>query len=87
MQEITRATAQILDFQKGVFNSLFEATSKIQIQSESMANEVIEQFSNYSPQGTAEGLKAYMQMYKLGNQNAKQFIDGSFDQLKAYFAN
>jgi len=87
MQEINRATAQILDFQKGVFNSLFEATSKIQIQSESMANEVIEQFSNYSPQGTEEGLKAYMQMYKLGSQNAKQFIDGSFDQLKAYFAN
>ena len=86
MQEITRATAQILDFQKGVFNSLFEATSKIQIQSESMANEVIEQFSNYSPQGTEEGLKAYMQMYKLGSQNAKQFIDGSFDQLKAYVA-
>ncbi len=87
MQQINRATMQMLDFQKGVLNSLFDATYKIQLQTEAMTNDVIERYASFAPAGTTAALKGYMEMCKLGRENVKQLMDLNFNNLRSYFEN
>jgi len=76
--------AQIIDFQKNIFDNSFAMISNIQDQSEQILNRTIEK-NPIVPNDTLKVCSYWMDLMKKNRKNYKAFTDTNFIKLKDLF--
>lgn len=76
--------AQVIDFQKNMFDNSFEMISNIQDQSEELFNRAIEK-NPLIPNDTLKVCTYWMDLVKKNRKNYKSFTDTNFIKFKDLF--
>ena len=75
---------QIIELYQATFDSTFNATALLQDQFEHVANTVLDQ-AQWLPAESRNAIDSWVDAYKTGRDNYKQFMDESYRKAHAYF--
>lgn len=75
---------QMIEFNQAAFNNTFNALIMLQDQFESVANTVLEQ-ATWLPAEGRNAIEDWVQSYKTGRDNYKQYMEDSYQQVEKFF--
>jgi hypothetical protein len=75
---------QLIEFNQAAFNNTFNAMVMLQDQFENVANTVLEQ-ATWLPAEGRNAIENWIQSYKTGRDNYKQFMEESYQQVEKFF--
>lgn len=75
---------QLIDFNQAAFNNSFSTIMMLQDQFESVTNTVLEQ-ATWLPAEGRNAIENWIQSYKTGRDNYKQFMEESYQQVEKFF--
>lgn len=75
---------QMIEFNQAAFSNTFKNLVMMQDQFESVANTVIEQ-ATWLPAEGRNAIDNWVQSYKTGRDNYKQFMEESYQQVEKFF--
>lgn len=75
---------QMIEFNQAAFNNAFNAMVMLQEQFERVAETVLEQAS-WLPEEGRNAIENWVQSYKKGRDNYKQYMDESYQQVEKFF--
>lgn len=75
---------QMIEFNQATFNNTFNAMVMLQDQFERIANTVLEQAA-WLPAEGRNAIENWVQAYKTGRDNYKQYMEDSYQQVEKYF--
>ncbi|MBF0232252.1 MAG: hypothetical protein HQK65_04340 [Desulfamplus sp.] len=84
MDNNKKVVAQVIDFQKNIFDNSFQMMSNIQDQSEQMISKSIEK-NPLIPNDTLKICTYWMDLIKKNRKNYKSYIDTNFMKMKDIF--
>jgi hypothetical protein len=75
---------QMIEFNQAAFNNTFNAMVMLQDQFERVANTVLEQ-ATWLPEEGRNAVENWVQSYKTGRDNYKQYMEESYQQVEKFF--
>ncbi len=75
---------QMIEFNQAAFNNTFNAMVMLQEQFERVANTVLEQ-ATWLPAEGRNAIENWVQSYKTGRDNYKQYMEESYQQVEKFF--
>jgi hypothetical protein len=75
---------QMIEFNQVAFNNTFSALVMLQEQFERVANTVLEQ-ATWLPAEGRTAIENWVQSYKTGRDNYKQYMEDSYQQVEKFF--
>jgi hypothetical protein len=75
---------QMMEFNQATFNNTFNTLVMMQDQFERAADTVLEQ-ATWLPAEGRNAVENWVQSYKTGRENYKQFMEESYRQVEKYF--
>ena len=75
---------QMIEFNQAAFNNTFNAVAMLQDQFERVANTVLEQ-ATWLPAEGRNAIENWVQSYKSGRDNYKQYMEESYQQVEKFF--
>jgi len=82
--ETAKMATQMINFQKTLFESAFNAMCAVQDQTEKMADSFLGQMS-WVPEDGKKNMKEVVKMYKDARENFKKSVDEGFEQMEKLF--
>lgn len=75
---------QMIEFNQAAFNNTFNAMIMLQDQFERVANTVLEQ-ATWLPAEGRNAIENWVQSYKTGRDNYKQYMEDSYQKVEKFF--
>ena len=75
---------QMLDFNKSSFTNAFSSMVMVQDQTETMSKSLLEQ-ATWLPAEGRNAIENWVQSYKTGRDNYKQYMEESYQQVEKFF--
>lgn len=75
---------QMIEFNQSAFNNSYNAMVMLQEQFEHVANTVLEQ-ATWLPAEGRNAIENWVQSYKTGRDNYKQYMEESYRQVEKFF--
>jgi hypothetical protein len=75
---------QMIEFNQAAFNNTFNAMVTLQEQFERVANTVLEQ-ATWLPAEGRNAIENWVNSFKTGRDNYKQYMDDSYQQVEKFF--
>ncbi len=75
---------QMIEFNQAAFNNAYNAMVMLQEQFEHVANTVLEQ-ATWLPAEGRNAIENWVQSYKTGRDNYKQYMEESYSQVEKFF--
>lgn len=82
--ETGKMATQMINFQKTLFESAFNAMCAVQEQTEKMADSFLNQMA-WVPEDGKKNIKDVVKLYKEARENFKKTVDEGFEQLEKLF--
>jgi len=76
---------QVIDFQKATFDNSFRAMATLQEQGEQIVNMFLDQ-SPWLPEEGKKAVAEWINAYKKGRQDFRDYVESNFDKVKNYFS-
>lgn len=75
---------QMVDFNKGAFNSAFNAMVMVQDQTETLANTMLNQATGMPEEGR-KAIREWVDAFKKGRETYRKTVDDAFKKVETFF--